>query len=283
MLLAGQGHNSYVVPPMTVLPRPLFVRAFEIPGNGFVETHSHPWAQFTYATAGVLEIRTPLGRRLLPPHHAMWIPPGMQHAVSTRECVAFHSLYLDSQAFGEHELQAGAVLYVTSLLRELVAATAELSPHYDTDEANNALVCLIMDRIRKLRVAPLSVPMPKDARLLKIARALRADPGDARTLDDWAQQVGATRRTLSRLFRDDTGLSFVEWRQSLRLLASLPLLEAGMAVGTVAARLGYASVSAFIVAFQAQFQAQFQATPGAFARSRHLVDMGVFEKNDHQY
>ncbi|WP_199032227.1 helix-turn-helix transcriptional regulator [Ralstonia sp. ASV6] len=266
MLHAGQARNAYVVPPMTVLPRPLFVRAFEIPGNGWVEPHSHPWAQFTYATAGVIEIDTPLGRHLLPPHYAMWIPPDMPHAVSTRECVAFHSLYLDAAAFGPQPPRAGAMLCVTPLLRELVAATAELPVDYDTHGPDGALVCLIMDRIRRLRTAPLSVPMPRDARLLKIARALHVDPGDPRSLDDWASQVGATRRTLSRLFRQDTGLSFVEWRQALRLLAALPLLEAGAAVSVVAEQLGYASVSAFI----AVFQARFQVTPGVFARTRQL-------------
>ncbi|WP_296223704.1 helix-turn-helix domain-containing protein [Ralstonia sp. UBA689] len=266
MLLAGQARNVYVVPPMAVLPRPLFVRAFEIPGNGWVEAHSHPWAQFTYATAGVIEIDTPLGRHLLPPHYAMWIPPDMPHAVSTRECVAFHSLYLDPAAFGAHAPRAGDMLCVTPLLRELVAATAELPVNYDMSGPDGALVCLIVDRIRRLRAAPLSVPMPRDARLHKIARALHADPGDPRSLDDWGQQVGATRRTLSRLFRHDTGLSFIEWRQGLRLLAALPLLEAGTAVGLVAERLGYASVSAFI----AVFQARFQVTPGVFARTRQL-------------
>ncbi|ANJ74874.1 helix-turn-helix transcriptional regulator [Ralstonia insidiosa] len=266
MLLAGQARNAYVVPPMAMLPRPLFVRAFEIPGNGWVESHSHPWAQFTYATAGVIEIDTPLGRHLLPPHYAMWIPPDMPHAVSTRECVAFHSLYLDAAAFGAHPPRAGAMLCVTPLLRELVAATAELPVDYDMSGPDGALVCLIMDRIRRLRAAPLSVPMPSDTRLLKIARALHVDPGDPRTLDDWAGQVGATRRTLSRLFRQDTGLSFVEWRQALRLLAALLLLEAGTAVSVVAEQLGYTSVSAFI----AVFQSRFQVTPGVFARTRQL-------------
>ena len=107
-----------------------------------------------------------------------------------------------------------------TLLRELVLATAELPVNYDETGPDGALVCLIADRIARMRQAPLTVPLPRDPRLLKIARALHADPGDTRNLDEWGHQVGATRRTLSRLFRQDTGLSFTEWRQAVRLLAS---------------------------------------------------------------
>ncbi|WGS52763.1 helix-turn-helix transcriptional regulator [Paraburkholderia sp. D15] len=261
MLLAGKAKNQYQVPPMTALPRPLFVRAFAMPGNGTVDGHSHAWAQFMYATAGVLEVSTPQGRHLLPPHYAMLIPPHVPHTVSTRECVAFHSLYLDDSLIGANATRTCTLLSMTPLLRELVIATGELPVHYDPQGPDGALVCVLADRIRRLRPAPLVVPMPADPRLLKLARALHAHPGDPRSLDEWGLYVGATRRTLSRLFRADTGLSFTEWRQAVRLLAALPLLEAGEAVASVAASLGYESTSSFITLFHRRFG----ATPGTYA------------------
>ncbi|KVP72622.1 AraC family transcriptional regulator [Burkholderia ubonensis] len=275
MLLAGQSAQPCAipaVPAMTRLPRPLYVRAFEIPGHVSVDAHSHPWAQLMYVTAGVIEVDTPHGRHLLPPHYAMWIPPHVPHAVATRDCVAFHSLYLDEAIAGDGFDDTCRILCMTPLLRELVVATAELPVNYDEAGPDGALVCLIADRIQRLRPAPLTVPLPRDARLLKIARALHADPGDARSLDAWGQQVGATRRTLSRLFRHDTGLSFTEWRQAVRLQAALPLLEGGEAVGAVAARLGYDSTSSFI----GLFQQKFHVTPGAFAKqaTRRVVKPG---------
>ncbi|MFM0643251.1 helix-turn-helix transcriptional regulator [Paraburkholderia bryophila] len=261
MLLAGKTKDEYLVPPMSVLPRPLFVRAFSIPGNGTVSAHSHAWAQFMYATAGVLEVSTPHGHHLLPPHYAMLIPPHVAHTVVTRECVAFHSLYLDDSLTGANLASECTLLCMTPLLRELVLATSELPVHYDTHGPDGALVCLLADRIRRLRPAPLVVPMPTDPRLLKLARALHANPGDPRSLDEWGLYVGATRRTLSRVFRSDTGLSFTEWRQAVRLLAALPLLERGEAVSSVAASLGYESTSAFITLFHSRFG----VTPRAFA------------------
>ncbi|MCM3755301.1 AraC family ligand binding domain-containing protein, partial [Bacillus licheniformis] len=130
MLLAGQPGDPYAVPPMARLPRPLYVRAFGIPGNASVDAHSHPWAQLMYATSGVLEVTTPSGRQLLPPHYAMWIPPHVPHAVSTRDCVAFHSLYLDEAIARRDVNDDCTILCMTPLLRELMIATGELPVNY---------------------------------------------------------------------------------------------------------------------------------------------------------
>ncbi|MFC5473291.1 AraC family transcriptional regulator [Paraherbaspirillum soli] len=267
MLLAGQSARHYEVPAMTQLPRPLFVRALEIPERSSVAMHSHPWAQFLYATSGVLNVQTPQGHSMVPPQYAVWIPPHMPHAVSTYHRVSFHSLYLGASALENFE-QDCTVLNVTPLLRELIMATAGMAVDYDVEGRDGRLVAVIVDQIKDLAAAPLTVPMPLDSRLLKIAVALQASPGESRSLDDWGELVGATRRTLARLFRKETGLSFTEWRQAIRLLASLPRLEAGEAVTSVASELGYESTSAFI----ALFQRRYGMTPGRFVKQSHRLN-----------
>lgn len=259
MLLTGQIPNHYRVPELGGLPRPLYVRAFEIPADSEVAMHSHPWAQFMHASAGVLCVHTPLGRHMVPPQHAIWIPPGMAHGVTTHGRIAFHSLYLDPGALEGPGPDCKA-LVVTPLLRALLHETRTLPADYRPDSADGRLVAVILDQIARLPAAPLCLPMPGDPRLLRIALALQADPGNDRTLEAWGQRVGATRRTLARRFRDETRLTFSEWRLSLRMLAALPRLEAGTPVTTVAAELGYASLSAFIAAFR-RFHG---STPGAF-------------------
>lgn len=117
-----------------------------------------------------------------------------------------------------------------------------------------------MDEIRDSPEVPLSLPMPMDARLLKIARALSERPDDGRRLDDWAAWAGIAPRTLTRRFLAETGFSFTEWRQRLRLLRALELLAAGKPVGAIALDLGYDNVSAFI----ALFRRTFGVTPGQY-------------------
>src|SRR5690606_16861112 len=106
----------------------------------------------------------------------------------------------------------------------------------------------------------LGLPMPQDARLLKIARALSDRPDDARRMEQWAEWAGVAPRTLSRRFAAETGFNFTEWRQRVRLLRALELLAAGRPVTAIALDLGYDSVSAFI----ALFRRVFGVTPGRY-------------------
>lgn len=82
--------------------------------------------------------------------------------------------------------------------------------------------------------------------------------------------MGASERTLSRLFRDQTGMTFPLWRNQLRLHHALVALSSGgsgsggsatgRSVSTVAAASGYSSASAFIDSFRKTFG----TTPGTY-------------------
>jgi AraC-like DNA-binding protein len=99
-------------------------------------------------------------------------------------------------------------------------------------------------------VASVRVPMPTDPRALAVAQGIVDDPADARGLDAWGRAVGASARTLARLFGTQTGLSFGRWRTQARLRAALSLLATGMPVGVIAHRVGYRTPSAFVAAFR---------------------------------
>jgi AraC-like DNA-binding protein len=89
---------------------------------------------------------------------------------------------------------------------------------------------------------------------------MTANPGDVRTLADWARTVGAGSRTLARLFLAETGMSFRHWHQQVRLLEALRRLASQEPVTTVALDLGYDSPSAFI----AMFKRALGMTPGQY-------------------
>ncbi len=84
------------------------------------------------------------------------------------------------------------------------------------------------------------------------------NPGDEDGLDRLSHRCGASRRTIERLFRSETGMSFGLWRQKVRMLDSVRLLSEGKSVTDAALDTGYASVSAFIAAFKVTFG----CTPG---------------------
>ncbi|WP_238153482.1 helix-turn-helix domain-containing protein [Kribbella speibonae] len=87
---------------------------------------------------------------------------------------------------------------------------------------------------------------------LRVARALTNEPADPTSLDEWAGRLHVSAKTLQRDFQRQFGQSFSTWRASLRLRASLILLDA-YPVSEVAHRVGYSSASAYIAAFRRTF------------------------------
>jgi AraC-like DNA-binding protein len=139
---------------------------------------------------------------------------------------------------------------VSPLLRELIVRATALPVLYDEKGPDGRLMQMILDEIATLQTLPLDLPMPQDKRLSKLCKALIDDPADDRTLDQFADSFNASARTLARLFRSETGMSFGAWRQQLRLMEAVRRMAAGAPVTTVALDLGYASPSAFAAMFR---------------------------------
>ena len=71
------------------------------------------------------------------------------------------------------------------------------------------------------------------------------DPTRHATLEDWADDVGASPRTVARLFRSELSTSFLQWRQQVLLARAVTLAARKLPMADIAAELGYASASAF--------------------------------------
>lgn len=231
------------------LTRPVEMRAFDMSAGETVRPHAHEWGQFTYSAEGVLTVLTPAGRFTAPPAMAVWLPPGVEHDIRPIGHAKFRSLYIAADHLAGMP-EACVVLSVDPLLRELILEAARLPIAWDIEGPQRRLMTVLLDRIRAAVPAPLHLPLPKDARLRAVSDALLAEPSDSRTLADFAATAGASERTLSRHFKDETGMTFGEWRRQRILLAALERLSEGMPVTTVAMEMGYDSPSAFIAMFR---------------------------------
>ncbi|MQQ99702.1 helix-turn-helix domain-containing protein [Glaciimonas sp. GS1] len=96
----------------------------------------------------------------------------------------------------------------------------------------------------------LNAPLPADPRLARVCRHIFVAPSITISLDIVAAEAGMSRRTFTRLFRAQSGVSFGEWRQQVCQLAAIERLSLGQPVTRVALDLGYASPSAFAAAFR---------------------------------
>lgn len=232
------------------VPRPVVALADEYPANFVDPRHHHARAQLLYAASGVMSVVTDQASFMIPPQRAIWMPAGVDHEVTCRSAVSIRTLYVDAAADLPRECR---VIEVSELLRALILEAMSLPREYDAGGRDGRIVQLLLDSIVAPTAASLVAPMPRDARLLRICQALIADPTRADSLDDWAARACMSRRTFTRAFREQTGMSLAEWRQHVRLLEALARLACGQPVTTIAFDVGYESPSAFTAAFQRAF------------------------------
>lgn len=213
--------------------------------------HRHGRGQLFGAVRGLLSVDAGRSRWVVPATHAVWIPPEVPHGLRSHGPFEGWSLYVAASASVALP-EVPCVLAVSGLLREAVVRAAAW-PGGALDAAQARLAGVILDEIASLPRAALGLPMPQDARLMRIAQALSDHPDDDRTLDAWGRWARIAPRTLSRRFVAETGFTFTRWRQRLRLLRALEWLAAGKPVTAMALDLGYDNVSAFIALFRSVF------------------------------
>jgi AraC-like DNA-binding protein len=238
--------------------RPVRAKLLRLSSDTEVVPHRHPWGQLAFSTVGVVRLTADHGTYLAPPSRAVWVPPGVEHAVSVVEDADMRTLYLYPPRGRTLPLPAGEqaawrqcrVLEVSDLLRALVL---EMSTQPDGIEAltpeqrqrERLLSALVLDELRRARPIPMGVDLPSDKRLRALCEAVLDDPARHATLDGWARDIGASTRTVARLFRQQLGTSFVQWRQRVLLAKALAMAAGGQPMNRIAGALGYASASAF--------------------------------------
>lgn len=195
---------------------------------------------------------------MIPPGQAVFIPARCSHSIRMWGTVAMRSLYFPTTVPGL-DFSECRVISVTPLLRELILRVVNVGGLDSRMPAHKHLMASLLDEIGAAPVNPLMLPMPEDRRALAVAQHVLGDPAGNQMLDELARRFGASSRTLERLFRGETGISFGLWRQKARMLESIRLLVEGKSVTNAAIESGYSSVSAFIAAFRQTFG----STPGA--------------------
>lgn len=222
--------------------------------------HDHPQHQLSWTRSGLLVAEVGGMQWQLPPTLALWIPADVCHDVSAVRSALLYNLKFNPARCGV-AWPTPTVVSASTLFGALIE---HLADHGLTDAERRRAERVLVDQLIPVDAHSMSIPLPRDPRALRIARALIADPTDGRSLTEWGGVVGASERTLVRLFADQTGLTFSAWRSQTRVRAALILLEADESISSAALRVGYRDVSAFIDTFRRSMG----TTPGAYVRSR---------------
>jgi AraC-like DNA-binding protein len=146
-------------------------------------------------------------------------------------------------------LREVGVVNVTPLMRALIIEAGVERPEEDRAYAGRVMR-LLMDQLERASRVELSLAWPSDPTILRICDHLYANPAIDISLQDWAQRLGTSTRTLTRAFEAHLGMTLREWKRKLRLFRSVELLSDGRSMTQIAFELGYSSTSAFIYMFK---------------------------------
>ncbi len=240
--------HSYAEPHR--IDRPVVAASISlVTEGGEYPSHSHRKAQLLYTVSGVITCQTERGVWMVPPGCAVWIPGGMIHRATPSGKVRGYALFVEPDAVAGLP-QTCCSLAVSVLLQALIDRACALPRLYLPEGPEGRIMAVLLDELVAAPLEQLHLPRPSDARLVKLADAILADPADAATLPQWAARIGMSERNMSRLFRQQTGMSVGRWRHQWHVIAGLQRLTSGLSVQAVAYELGYDSASAFVTMFK---------------------------------
>ena len=223
--------------------------ASDYPDGYRVKPHRHSRAQLLHALSGVVMVSAAEGNWMVPPDHAMWIPAGTEHSVEMLGAVSMRSAFVLPHAGGG--LPDGLrVLAMSGLMRSLFVEAVDIGAADEGDARGAAIMQLILHEIPRLSERPFALPFPNDPRLARLCRRFVARPSPHAAIDDWAREAGMSRRSFTRAFLRETGVSLSLWRRQAILFAALPRLAEGGSVTELALDLGYDSAPAFTTMFR---------------------------------
>ncbi|BAJ03158.1 transcriptional regulator, AraC/XylS family [Shewanella violacea DSS12] len=247
---------------MAANPRsPALVKTIEMP-KGYVDTrHHHDWHQVIFPIKGLLQTESEYYQHLVPHTSALFVPATLEHQSIALSNTSFIGIYINPKFCKTYSMQVRSIS-LTPFLKELLQEIRRKALVADNQDELLHLLEVLHDQILRDEVFTFQLLLPQDRRLKLIFDYLTERPALDWSLKMWGEKVGASERTLSRLFVKEFKTSFPLWRQHLRLIYSLSLLDENLTIQAIADKIGYQNDSSYIKAFKVYFDTtpqQFRA------------------------
>ena len=208
--------------------------------------HTHDLGHLVYPATGVLSLVTSDGSWIAPSNRVVWVPADFEHQHRAHGAADMRVVFLPAQ-MAAALVDRPAVLATTPLATEAMLALT--GPRRRTKASTDRLRLVILDELTATGEQPLHLPEPRDDRLLAVTKLVEEDLANPVSLAELGRQVGTSERTLTRLFQQETGMTFRQWRAELRVHRALLLLADGLSVYDTAAECGWANPGSFITVF----------------------------------
>ncbi|WP_434777934.1 AraC family transcriptional regulator [Neisseria sp. Ec49-e6-T10] len=211
------------------------------------QLHQHQHSQLLFAKHGAIHIMTGQILSILSPNRVAYIPPNTMHRVVMYNSVDYRSIYIDAQVY--QGMPTEVAIYDTSALIKEVLEQIAFMPFKTNWEKGDPyhLLSLCFSWLNGPSLQQMSLPLPQDKRLQPLVESLALLPP---TLTKLTTYVGASEKTIGRIFNREVGMSYQQWRQRWRFIKAVELLATGKNNTDIAQLLDFSSDSAFTTFFK---------------------------------
>lgn len=210
------------------------------------------WGQLLWASSGAISATIHGTLWIVPAGRALWLPPDTPNDVTLIGRGVLRTVYI-TRARSRRIATSPRLVAFPPLLREVIRRAIERETLTAAIAHDGAVIALLVHELTAQcdsPAPPVDLPLPRDARAERAASRMLMHPGVPLAELELTRHSGAARRTLERLFREETGLSLGAWHQRASIIHSLTRLAQGDNVAQAAVAAGYSSTSAFIQAFK---------------------------------
>lgn len=209
--------------------------------------HSHDEGQLIYIEEGLVGLETSKGVWIAPKGRLAWVPPGVVHVARSMGDFGGWML-LATPAMTERLPAEPCVLSPSELLVVALRRLSTLST--DSPRLHALLTELIALELPHAPVEPFGITLPTEERLRRWALDFLEKPNIKVPIDAVASEVFMSRRSFTRQFQQQTGMSFSDWKRTAIVNHVLEQMVEKRQVSELAFDVGYESVSAFIAMFK---------------------------------
>lgn len=243
------------------LDYPVYAFSENYPHGHIEDWHSHDRIQLIHTLTGVIRVQTHEGIWIIPPGRGVWIPAHKPHALLSSGDVKARGVFIEDIL--QHDIQNECrVVAIPALLRELMSSAMDIQNEIQPESRNERLLQLILDEVRLLPALAFNLSDPQSPKLQQLCQRIKENLALEWSLEESAQQLHISSKTLARHFQKETGLHFSHWVRQAKLMQAMIDLAMNKPVLNVALDLGYESPSAF----SAMFKRETSMTPSDYLK-----------------
>ncbi len=223
-------------------------------GEDQVFNHRHDKTQFLYTEGGMVYVTVARKTYFLPSRHFMLIPAKTAHSIKmSSEKVIMRNIYFPVQKRENRFYRKTAIYPANDLVLNLLVYLKKFEGDIPVSNVSEMTVAKSFKYLLSLSEGQeihLSLPYPKSKILMDITEYMNRNQELGVTLRSISEKFGCSSRSITRMFRSDVSMSFIEYFTILRILKSIDLLiGSNFSIKEICSKVGYNSVPTFSTMF----------------------------------